>query len=162
MSHAHVLCTFSLRHVQTRTRMAQGVCSVFVISLHLVLCLIRRLCCSRGHFDTTFPSAPSSSSSPDPKARVKRTSARASKSLASWPIPRTQHEPWKVSDEADGHGDFRILEPAVFDVLSLQQVSIEGTCQSRSKDFVVNFWRFVLSPMVNSSDQLSKEMVDNL
>ena len=30
MSHAHFLCTFSLRDVQTRTRMAQGVCSVCV------------------------------------------------------------------------------------------------------------------------------------
>ena len=38
VSHAHFRCTFSLRDVQTsRTHMAQGVCSVNVISLHLAL-----------------------------------------------------------------------------------------------------------------------------
>ena len=35
VSHAHFLCTFSLRDVQTRTCMAQCVCSAHVISLHL-------------------------------------------------------------------------------------------------------------------------------
>ena len=40
VSHAHFLCTFSLREVQTRTRMAQGVCSVFVISLHFALSIL--------------------------------------------------------------------------------------------------------------------------
>ena len=39
-----------------------------------------------GHFETTFPSAPTSSNCRRP---VKRTSARAARSLATWPIPRT-------------------------------------------------------------------------
>ena len=39
VSHAHCRCTFSLRDVQTsRSRKAQGVCSVNVICLHLALC----------------------------------------------------------------------------------------------------------------------------
>ena len=67
VSHAHFLCTFSVRDLQTsRTRMAQGVCSVNVISLHLALSVLMfhppSLLLPRGHFDTTFPSAPSSSS----------------------------------------------------------------------------------------------------
>ena len=54
-------------------------------------CFIRRLCCSR-----TVTSTPRSRlhrlrrTVPDPKARVKRTSARAPRSLATWPIPRTK------------------------------------------------------------------------
>ena len=53
-------------------------------------CFIHRLCCSR-----TVTSTPRSRlhlpcrTVPDPKARVKRTSARAAGSLATWPIPRT-------------------------------------------------------------------------
>ena len=93
VSHAHFLCTFSLRDVQTRTRMAPGVCSAvsyLSISLSPFSCFIRRLCCSR-----TVTSTPRSRphrlrrALPDPKARVKRTSARAPVSLATWPIPRT-------------------------------------------------------------------------
>ena len=67
VSHAHFLCTFSLRDVLTsRTRMAQGVCSAHVMSLHLALSIPMfhppSLLFPHGHFDTTFPSAPSSSS----------------------------------------------------------------------------------------------------
>ena len=66
LSHAHFLCTFFLCDVQTRTRMAQGVCSVYVTSLHLALPILMFhppfLLLPHGHFDTTFPSAPSSSS----------------------------------------------------------------------------------------------------
>ena len=53
---------------------------------------IRRPCCSR-----TVTSTPRSRphrlrrALPDPKARVKRTSARAPRSLVTWPIPRTSH-----------------------------------------------------------------------
>ena len=54
---------FSLRDVQTRTRMAQGVCSAHVISLHLTLSILMfhppSLLFPHGHFDTSFPSAPS-------------------------------------------------------------------------------------------------------
>ena len=86
--------TFSVRGVQTsRTRMAQCVCSAHVISLHLTFslsCFIHRLCCS-----LTVTSTPRSRlhlpcrTVPDPKARVRRTSARAARSLAPWPIPHT-------------------------------------------------------------------------
>ena len=62
VSHPHFICTFPLRDVQTsRTRMAQGVCSVFVISLHLTLSILMfhppSLLFPHGHFNTTFPSA---------------------------------------------------------------------------------------------------------
>ena len=63
VSHAHFSDTFSLRVAQTsRTRMAQGVCSVHVISLHLTFSLLMfhppSLLFPHGHFDS-FPSAPS-------------------------------------------------------------------------------------------------------
>ena len=54
------------------------------------------------------------------------------------------------------------MEPAAFDLLSPQQVNLEGSYKSKAHDFIVNFWRFVLAPMVNSGDQFSKEVVDNL
>ena len=56
-------------------------------------CFIRLLCCS-----CTVTSRPPSRLqslrriSLDPKARAKRTSARAARSLATWPIPRTPHQ----------------------------------------------------------------------
>ena len=64
VSHAHFSDTFSLRGVQTsRTRMAQGVCSAHVISLHLTLSILMfhppSSLFPHGHFDTSFPSAPS-------------------------------------------------------------------------------------------------------
>ena len=78
---------FSLRDVQTsRTRMAQGVCSALshlTISPSPFSCFIRLLCCS-----LTVNSRPPSRlrrprlpcrTSPDPKAWVKRTSARAAR-----------------------------------------------------------------------------------
>ena len=96
VSHAHFSDTFSLRGVQTsRTRTARGVLQCAVSSpLHLTFLSSHdsstRLCCSR-----TAISTPRSRLHcpcrvvPDPKARVKRTSARAAGSLAKWPIPRT-------------------------------------------------------------------------
>ena len=69
VSHAHFLCTFSLRDVQTRTRMAQGVCSAHVISLHLTLSTLMfhppSLLFPHGHFETTFPTSTSSTSLPN-------------------------------------------------------------------------------------------------
>ena len=95
----HIFRTqFPLRDVQTsRTRMAQGVCSAHVISLHLALSILMFLPPSLlfpdGHFETTFPTLTSMTSLPNvsrpKKARVVRTSARAPRSLATWPIPRT-------------------------------------------------------------------------
>ena len=60
------------------------------ISLSLFSCFIRHPCCS-----SSVTSTPRSRPHRlrrtvlDPKARVKRTSARAPRSLATWPIPRT-------------------------------------------------------------------------
>ena len=60
VSHAHFSETFSLRGVQiSRTRMAQGVCSGHPPSVLF----------PHGHLDTSCRTVP------DPKARVKRTSA---------------------------------------------------------------------------------------
>ena len=64
VSHAHFSDTFSLRCVQTsRTRMAQGVHSAHVISLHLTLSILMfhppSLLFPHGHFETTFCSAQS-------------------------------------------------------------------------------------------------------
>ena len=71
---------------------AKGVCSAphLSISPSPLSCFIRLFCCSR-----TVTSRPHSClhslcrTVPDPKARVKHTSARAAGSLATWPIPRT-------------------------------------------------------------------------
>ena len=73
VSHAHFLCTSSLRDVQTRTRTAQRVRIVYVISPHLTLSDLMfhppsLLFPPHGHFDTTFPSAPSSSSFTRPQS----------------------------------------------------------------------------------------------
>ena len=90
VSHAHFFDTVSLRDVQTsRTRMAQGVCSVYVISLHLAFSILMfhppSLLFPHGHFDTTFPSALSSSSFTRPESADQarfRTSAEESGYLA--------------------------------------------------------------------------------
>ena len=85
VSHAPFSDTFSLRGVQTtRTRMAKGVCSAPYLSISPspFSCFIRLFCCSR-----TVTSRPHSClhslcrTVPDPKARVKRTSARAAGSF---------------------------------------------------------------------------------
>ena len=87
VSHAHFLCTFSLRDVQTLcTRTAQNVFSVHVAYLHLALSTLMfhypSLLFAHGHFDTTFPSAPSSSSFTRPKSAGQ---ARFRTSSCSWP-----------------------------------------------------------------------------
>ena len=62
--------TLSLRRVQTsRTRMAQGVCSAHVTSLHLTLSILMfhspSLLFPDGHFETTFPTLTSAPSLPN-------------------------------------------------------------------------------------------------
>ena len=62
--------TFSLRGVQTsRTRMAQGVSSAHVISLHLTLSILMchppSVLFPDGHFETTFPTLTSAPSLPE-------------------------------------------------------------------------------------------------
>ena len=64
VSHGHFSYTFSLRGVQTsRARMAQGVCSAHVTSLHLTFSLVMfhppSVQSPHGHLDTSFLSAPS-------------------------------------------------------------------------------------------------------
>ena len=87
--------TCSLRAVQTpRARTAQGVCGAHVISPHLTfslsLCFIHRPCCSRTVTSTLRSCLhPPCRTVPDPKAQVKRTCARAARSLATWLTPRT-------------------------------------------------------------------------
>ena len=69
VSHAHFLCTFSLRDVQTRTRMAQSICSAHVISLHLTLSILMfhppSLLFPHGYFDTSFPTLTSTTFLPN-------------------------------------------------------------------------------------------------
>ena len=72
-THSPVSRTFSLCDVETsRTRMAQGVCSVHVAYLNLAFSVLMfhppSLLFPHGHFDTTLPSAPSSSSFTQPKS----------------------------------------------------------------------------------------------
>ena len=64
--------------------------SYLTISPSPLSCCIHRLCCSRTVTSTprSCPHLPCPTV-PDPKARAKRTSARAARSLATWPIPRT-------------------------------------------------------------------------
>ena len=88
---------FSTRGVRTsRTRMAQGVCSVHVTSLHLTFSFLMfhppSLLLPNGHFDTRSHLHFLCRPVPDPKARVKRTSARTARSLPVWRIPRTPQE----------------------------------------------------------------------
>ena len=92
-------CIFSLRDVQTRTRMAHCVCSVCVISLHLALSFLMfhppSLLFPHGHFDAKFPSAPSSSSVTRPKSAGQahfRTCAGEFRYLAD-PTHLTGYEP---------------------------------------------------------------------
>ena len=94
VSRVHFSDTFSSRGVQTsRTRMAQGVCSAHVTPLHVTLSILMfhppSLLFPHGHFDTSFPSAPSLPNCSRSEMRVKRTSALTAGSLATWPIPRT-------------------------------------------------------------------------
>ena len=98
VSHAHFLA-LSLRDVQTRTRMAQGVCSVYVISLHLALSILMfhppSLLFPHGDFDTSFSSAltlPNCSRSESAGQEHFRTSGEEFGYLAD-PTHSTGHEP---------------------------------------------------------------------
>ena len=90
LSHAHFLCVTYRHRVRAWLKVFAVCMSHISISLSLFSCFIRHPCCSR-----TVTSTPRSRphrlrrALPDPKARVKRTSARAPGSLATWPIPRT-------------------------------------------------------------------------
>ena len=104
-THSPVARTFSLRDIQTsRTRMAQGVYSVHVAYLRLAFSTLMfhppSLLFPHGLFDTTFPSAPSSSSCTRPKSAGQahfRTSAEEFGYLAD-PTHSTGCEP-KLPDK---------------------------------------------------------------
>ena len=83
------LCVTYRHRVHARLKVFAVCMSYLSISPSPLSCFIPpSLLFPHSHFETTFPSAPSWTV-PDAKARVKRTYARAQRSLASWPIPRT-------------------------------------------------------------------------
>ena len=131
----HVFLTFSLRGVQTsRTRTAQGVCSVYVISLHLTFSLLMfhppSLLFPRGHFDTTFPSAQSSSSFARPKSAGQahlRTCAGEFGYLAD-PTHLTGHEPKEFDKITSADGDTTpISDPDHDSISDLSKITHENT-----------------------------------
>ena len=115
--YSHTPCrTHIFRHIfferrTHRVRTWLKVCAVRMslslsISLSPLSCFILRLCCSR-----TVISRPPSfllrprlpcRTSPDLKAKVKRTSARGPGKLATWPIQRTQPKEFDNITSADG------------------------------------------------------------
>ena len=133
VSHVHFLCTSSLRDVQTRTRMAQGVCSAHVISLHLTLSILMfhpSLLFPHGHFDTSFPSAPSlpncSRSESAGQAHF-RTSGGEFGYLAD-PAHSTGYEPKEFDKITSADGDTTLINDPNFDNISdFSKIIIENT-----------------------------------
>ena len=125
MSHAHFSDTLSLRAVQTSpARLAQGVCSALVISLHLTFSLLMiqppSLLFPHCHVDTTFPSAPSSSSFPRPKSAGQahlRTSAGKFGYLAD-PTHSTGYEPKEFDKTTSVDGDTTPINDPNYDYIS--------------------------------------------
>ena len=86
----HVPCVAYRHHVRAWLKVFAVCMSYLSISPSPFSCFIHRLCCSRTVTSTLrsrlhLPSR----TVPDPKARVKRTSVRGARRLATWPIPRT-------------------------------------------------------------------------
>ena len=90
ISLTHFLCVAYRRRAHAWLKVFAVRMSHLSMSPSPFSCFIRRPCCSR-----TVTSTPRSRlhlpcrTVPDPKARVKRTSARAARCLDTWPIPRT-------------------------------------------------------------------------
>ena len=86
----HFPCVACRHRVHAWLKVFAARMSLLSVSPSPFSCFICRPCCSR-----TVTSTPRSRlhlpcrTVPDPKARVKRTSARAARSLATWPVPRT-------------------------------------------------------------------------
>ena len=124
-SHAHFSDTFSLRGVQTsRTRMAPGVCSARVTSPHLTFSLLMfhppSLLFPHGHFDTSFPSAPSlpnCSRSESAGLAHFRTSAEESDYLAD-PTHSTGYEPKEFDKITSEDGDTTRVNDPNYDNIS--------------------------------------------
>ena len=114
--------------------MAQGVCSVYVVSLHLALSILMfhppSLLFPHGHFDTTFPSAPSSSSFTRPKSVRQahlRTSAGEFGYLAD-PTHSTCYEPKEFDKTTSVDGDTTpINDPNHDSVSDLSKTTRENT-----------------------------------
>ena len=88
------------RHEHTWLKVFAVRLSYLSISPSPFSCFIHRPCCCRTVTSTRrsrlhLPCR----TVPDPKARVKRTSARAARSLATWPIPRTSQKVRQASTQ---------------------------------------------------------------
>ena len=112
---------------------AKGVCSAPYLSISPspFSCFIRLFCCSR-----TVTSRPHSClyslcrTVPDPKARVKHTSARAAGSLATWPIPRTPQgcQPKEFDKISSPDGDTTLInDPNYDDTSDFSKITRENT-----------------------------------
>ena len=104
--------------------MAQGVCSVYVISLHLVLSILMfhppSLLFPHGHFDTTLPSTPSSSSITRPKSAGQahlRTCAGEFGYLVD-PTHLTSYEPKEFDKTTSVDGDMTPINDPDHDSIS--------------------------------------------
>ena len=137
MSRALFSHTVSLRDEQTsRARMAQGVCSAHVISLHLALSILMfhppSLLFPHSHFDTTVPSAPSSSSFTLPKSAGQthfRTSAGEFGQLAD-PTRSTSYEPKEFDKITSVDGDTTPINDPNHDSMSnFSKITRENTEQ---------------------------------
>ena len=126
VSHAHFSDTVSLRDVQTsRTRMAQGAYSAHVISLHLALSILMfhppSLLLPHGHFDTTFPSAPSSSSCTRPKSAGQANFRMSSEEFGYLADPSTHstgYEPKEFDTTTSVDGDVTPINDPNHDSIS--------------------------------------------
>ena len=89
---AHFPCATYRHRVQAWLNIFTVHISYISISPSPFSCFIHRPCCSRTVTSTPrFRLHRLRRALPEPKARVKRTSARAPRSLATWPILRTPH-----------------------------------------------------------------------
>ena len=98
VSHAHFSDTCSLRGVQTsRTRMAQGVRSAPVMSLHLTLSILMfhppSLLFPDGHFETTFAALTSAPSLPN--CSRSESAGQAHERRRVW-LPGRSHAPHRL------------------------------------------------------------------
>ena len=134
VSHAHFLFTFSLRDVQTRTRMAQGVRSANVKPLHPTFSILMfhppSLLFPHGHFETPFPSAQSLPDFTRPESAGQahfRTSGEEFGYLAD-PTHSTGYEPKEFDKITSADGDTTpINEPNYDNISDFSKITRENT-----------------------------------
>ena len=100
---AHFPCVTCRQRVHAWLKVFAVRVSYLSISPSPFSCFIRRLCCFRGHFDTTFPSAPSSSS-------FTQAHPRAPGSLATWPITHHRDKTTSVDGDTTPTKNLSLLE----------------------------------------------------